>query len=113
MSKNTGAVLGSQILFCITHELFLFVITMKKIQEIKVPCVKMDSMEEFGSLDSPEFENIFVVTDFQKSVFNDLYKADCRIVGPPVILNCAQMGEVRNTRLSAQEYIFINVFFES
>lgn len=61
--------------------------------EIKVPCVKMDSMEEFGSLDSPEFENIFVVTDFQTSVFNDLYKADCRIVGPPVILNCAQMGE--------------------
>ncbi|XP_055481952.1 protein ECT2 isoform X2 [Psammomys obesus] len=61
--------------------------------ELKVPCVKMDSMEEFGSLDSPEFENIFVVTDFQNSVFNDLYKNDCRIVGPPVILSCAQKGE--------------------
>ncbi|KAH0507433.1 Protein ECT2 [Microtus ochrogaster] len=61
--------------------------------EIKVPCVKMDSMEEFGSLDSPEFENVFVVTDFQNSVFNDLRKTDCRIVGPPVILSCAQKGE--------------------
>ncbi|KAM7331019.1 hypothetical protein ACRRTK_010208 [Alexandromys fortis] len=53
----------------------------------------MDSMEEFGSLDSPEFENVFVVTDFQNSVFNDLRKTDCRIVGPPVILSCAQKGE--------------------
>ncbi|XP_003499838.1 protein ECT2 isoform X1 [Cricetulus griseus] len=61
--------------------------------EIKVPCVKMDSMEEFGGLDSPEFENVFVVTDFQNSVFNDLRKTDSRIVGPPVILNCAQKGE--------------------
>ncbi|EDL34917.1 ect2 oncogene, isoform CRA_c [Mus musculus] len=66
---------------------------LKALKEMKVPCVKMDSMEEFESLDSPEFENIFVVTDFQNSVFNDLYKADCRIVGPPVILNCAQRGE--------------------
>lgn len=64
-----------------------------------MPCVKMDSMEEFGSLDSPEFENVFVVTDFQNSVFNDLRKTDCRIVGPPVILSCAQKREVRNTYL--------------
>ncbi|OBS57634.1 hypothetical protein A6R68_11237, partial [Neotoma lepida] len=53
----------------------------------------MDSVEEFGDLDSPEFENVFVVTDFQNSLFNDLRKTDCRIVGPPVILNCAQKGE--------------------
>lgn len=64
-----------------------------------MPCVKMDSMEEFGSLDSPEFENVFVVTDFQNSVFSDLRKTDCRIVGPPVILSCAQKGEVRNIHL--------------
>uniref|UniRef100_A0A8C5K0Z5 Ect2 oncogene n=1 Tax=Jaculus jaculus TaxID=51337 RepID=A0A8C5K0Z5_JACJA len=61
--------------------------------EIKVPCVKMDSMEELKGLDSPEYENVFVVTDFQESVFDDLHKADCRIVGPPVILSCAQKGE--------------------
>lgn len=65
-----------------------------------MPCVKMDSMEEFGGLDSPEFENVFVVTDFQNSVFNDLRKTDSRIVGPPVILNCAQKGEVRKIDLS-------------
>ncbi|XP_039092452.1 LOW QUALITY PROTEIN: protein ECT2 [Hyaena hyaena] len=61
--------------------------------EIKVPFVKMESVEEFESLESPEFENVFIVMDFQDSVFNDLYKADQRIIGPPVILNCAQKGE--------------------
>ncbi|XP_023573575.1 protein ECT2 [Octodon degus] len=61
--------------------------------DIKVPCVTMDSMEEFESLDSPEFENVFIVTEFQDSVFNDLHKGDCRIIGPPVVLSCAQKGE--------------------
>ncbi|XP_058517072.1 protein ECT2 isoform X3 [Ochotona princeps] len=61
--------------------------------EIKVPFVKMESLEELEDLDSPEFENVFVVTDFQDSVFTDLHKTDCRIVGPPVMLNCAQKGE--------------------
>ncbi|TKC33688.1 hypothetical protein EI555_010211 [Monodon monoceros] len=63
--------------------------------EIKVPFVKMESVEEFKSLDSPEFENVFIVMDFQDSVFNELYKTDCRVIGPPVVLNCAQKGEVR------------------
>ncbi|XP_072608304.1 protein ECT2 isoform X5 [Vulpes vulpes] len=65
----------------------------KALKEIKVPFVKMESLEEFEGLDSPEFENVFVVTDFQDSVFNELHKTDYRIVGPPVILNCAQKGE--------------------
>uniref|UniRef100_A0A2K6GS50 Epithelial cell transforming 2 n=1 Tax=Propithecus coquereli TaxID=379532 RepID=A0A2K6GS50_PROCO len=55
--------------------------------------VKMESMEEFEGLDSPEFENVFIVMDFQDSVFNDLYKADCRIIGPPVVLHCSQKRE--------------------
>ncbi|ELR60586.1 Protein ECT2 [Bos mutus] len=61
--------------------------------EIKLPFVKMESVEEFKSLDSPEFENVFIVMDFQDSVFNELYKADCRVIGPPVVLNCAEKGE--------------------
>uniref|UniRef100_A0A2K6M1J2 Epithelial cell transforming 2 n=1 Tax=Rhinopithecus bieti TaxID=61621 RepID=A0A2K6M1J2_RHIBE len=61
--------------------------------DIKVGFVKMESVEEFEGLDSPEFENVFVVTDFQDSVFNDLYKADCRVIGPPIVLNCSQKGE--------------------
>uniref|UniRef100_A0A8C0JV18 Epithelial cell transforming 2 n=1 Tax=Canis lupus dingo TaxID=286419 RepID=A0A8C0JV18_CANLU len=65
----------------------------KALKEIKVPFVKMESLEEFEGLDSPEFENVFIVTDFQDSVFNELHKMDHRIVGPPVILNCAQKGE--------------------
>ncbi|KAM5274972.1 protein ECT2 isoform 2-T5 [Hipposideros larvatus] len=61
--------------------------------EIKAPFVKMESLEEFESLDAPEFENIFIVTDFQDPVFNELYKTDCRVIGPPVVLNCAQKRE--------------------
>ncbi|XP_065798643.1 protein ECT2 isoform X6 [Muntiacus reevesi] len=65
----------------------------KALKEIKVPFVKMESVEEFKSLESPEFENVFIVMDFQDSVFNELYKADCRVIGPPVVLNCAENGE--------------------
>lgn len=69
----------------------------------------MDSMEEFESLDSPEFENVFIVTEFQDSLFNDLHKGDCRIIGPPVVLNCAQKGEVRYFCLLAIFYMSVNV----
>uniref|UniRef100_A0A2K5JS56 Epithelial cell transforming 2 n=1 Tax=Colobus angolensis palliatus TaxID=336983 RepID=A0A2K5JS56_COLAP len=65
----------------------------KALKDIKVGFIKMESVEEFEGLDSPEFENVFVVTDFQDSVFNDLYKADCRVIGPPIVLNCSQKGE--------------------
>ncbi|XP_070229198.1 protein ECT2 isoform X4 [Bos mutus] len=65
----------------------------RALKEIKLPFVKMESVEEFKSLDSPEFENVFIVMDFQDSVFNELYKADCRVIGPPVVLNCAEKGE--------------------
>ncbi|KAM9038032.1 protein ECT2 isoform X1 [Sarcophilus harrisii] len=61
--------------------------------EIKVPYLKMESVKDFEASDSPEFENIFVVMDFEDAVFSDLYKADYRIVGPPVVLNCAKKGE--------------------
>ncbi|XP_023371529.1 protein ECT2 isoform X4 [Otolemur garnettii] len=65
----------------------------KALKEIKAHFVKMESMEEFEGLDSPEFENVFIVMDFQDSVFNDLYKTDCRVIGPPVVLQCSQKGE--------------------
>ncbi|KAM8805170.1 protein ECT2 isoform 2-T2 [Eudromia elegans] len=66
---------------------------LKALEEIKMPYIKMDSIEELGDSDSPEFETVFVVADFQDSMFNNLYKADCRVVGPPVVLHCAQKGE--------------------
>ncbi|NXI43471.1 ECT2 protein, partial [Galbula dea] len=61
--------------------------------EIKVPYIKTDKIEELGDSDSPEFETVFVVSDFQGSVFANLCKADCRVIGPPVVLHCAQKGE--------------------
>lgn len=64
------------------------------LKEIKTPYIKTDSIEELGDSDSPEFETIFVVSDFQAPVFSNLCKADCRVIGPPVLLHCAQKGEV-------------------
>ncbi|NP_001088296.1 epithelial cell transforming 2 S homeolog [Xenopus laevis] len=61
--------------------------------EIKVPCIKTDSVEEFVEADTPEFESVFVISDFQKPAYRFLYKADCRVLGPPIILYCAQKGE--------------------
>ncbi|XP_056214690.1 protein ECT2 isoform X2 [Falco biarmicus] len=61
--------------------------------EIKVPYIKTDTIEELGDSDSPEFETIFVVSDFQDCIFNNLCKADCRVIGPPVVLHCARKGE--------------------
>uniref|UniRef100_A0A8B9D0L0 Epithelial cell transforming 2 n=1 Tax=Anser cygnoides TaxID=8845 RepID=A0A8B9D0L0_ANSCY len=66
---------------------------LKALEEIKVPYIKTDTIEELGDSDSPEFETVFVVTDFQDSIFNSLCKADCRVVGPPVVLHCARKGE--------------------
>ncbi|NWH34031.1 ECT2 protein, partial [Chloropsis hardwickii] len=61
--------------------------------EIKMPYIKTDTIEELGDSDSPEFETIFVVPDFQAPIFSNLCKADCRLIGPPVVLRCAQRGE--------------------
>uniref|UniRef100_A0A8D0FMM8 Epithelial cell transforming 2 n=1 Tax=Strix occidentalis caurina TaxID=311401 RepID=A0A8D0FMM8_STROC len=66
---------------------------LKALEEIKVPYIKTDTLEELGDSDSPEFETIFVVSDFQDSIFSNLCKADCRVIGPPVVLHCAQKGE--------------------
>ncbi|XP_030432123.1 protein ECT2 isoform X1 [Gopherus evgoodei] len=61
--------------------------------EIKVPYIKMESVEEFGESESPEFETVFVVADFQDSILENLCKFDCRVLGPPIVLHCAQKGE--------------------
>ncbi|XP_065266719.1 protein ECT2 isoform X2 [Emys orbicularis] len=61
--------------------------------EIKVPYIKMESVEEFGDSESPEFETVFVVADFQDSILENLCKFDCRVLGPPIVLHCAQKGE--------------------
>ncbi|XP_033372631.1 protein ECT2 isoform X3 [Parus major] len=66
---------------------------LKALEEIKMPYIKTDTIEELGDSDSPEFETIFVVSDFQAPIFSNLCKADCRVIGPPVVLQCAQKGE--------------------
>ncbi|XP_041323741.1 protein ECT2 isoform X3 [Pyrgilauda ruficollis] len=66
---------------------------LKALEEIKTPYIKTDTIEELGDSDSPEFETIFVVSDFQAPIFSNLCRADCRVIGPPVVLHCAQKGE--------------------
>ncbi|KAL9844877.1 protein ECT2 isoform 7-T10 [Geothlypis trichas] len=66
---------------------------LKALEEIKMPYIKTDTIEELGDADCPEFETIFVVSDFQAPILSKLCKADCRVIGPPVVLHCAQKGE--------------------
>ncbi|XP_068137144.1 protein ECT2 isoform X2 [Hyperolius riggenbachi] len=66
---------------------------LKALEEIKLPYVTTESVEEYAEADAPEFENVFVISDFQHPLFKYLYKADCRVLGPPIILYCAQKGE--------------------
>lgn len=60
-----------------------------------MPYIKTDSVEEYEDTESPEIETVFVISDFQDSVFEGLHKADCRVLGPPIIQHCARKGEVR------------------
>lgn len=55
-------------------------------------------MEEYRDADATEFETVFVVADFHAPVFDELRKADCRVLGPPVVMHCARKGEVRIQR---------------
>ncbi|KAJ6660983.1 hypothetical protein lerEdw1_017003 [Lerista edwardsae] len=61
--------------------------------EIKVPYIKTDSVEGYEDSESPEIETVFVIADFQDSVFEGLHKTDCRVLGPPIIKHCARKGE--------------------
>ncbi|XP_056421176.1 protein ECT2 isoform X2 [Hyla sarda] len=66
---------------------------LKALEGIKHPYVTTESVEEYADADAPEFENVFVISDFQHPSFRYLYKADCRVLGPPIVLYCAQKGE--------------------
>ncbi|XP_034737350.1 protein ECT2 isoform X3 [Etheostoma cragini] len=65
----------------------------KALQDINIPCIMTDNIQEFGDGDSTNFETVFVLTDFDSSDYNYLYKHDNRIVGPPVVLHCAATEE--------------------
>nr|XP_014346922.1 PREDICTED: protein ECT2 [Latimeria chalumnae] len=61
--------------------------------EIKVPCIKAESVEEFGDGENAEFETIFILSNFLGHVYDFLHKSDHRILGPPIVLYCTQKGE--------------------
>ncbi|KAL7990993.1 hypothetical protein Chor_014423, partial [Crotalus horridus] len=79
----------SAIAICVIYK-YIFIETM---QDIKVPYIKMESMKTYDDSDSPEAEAVFVLSDFEDPIFSNLYKADCRIFGPPIVFQCAKKGE--------------------
>ncbi|XP_060538801.1 protein ECT2 isoform X2 [Pantherophis guttatus] len=63
------------------------------LEDIKVPYIKMESMKTCDDSESPEVEAVFVISDFEEPIFSNMNKADCRILGPPVVFQCAKKGE--------------------
>ncbi|XP_068599492.1 protein ECT2 [Brachionichthys hirsutus] len=61
--------------------------------DINAPCIITDNVQEFGDGENTDFETVFVLTDFESPDYAYLYKRDNRIVGPPVVLNCAAKEE--------------------
>jgi len=41
-----------------------------------------------------DYETVFIVDNFDGSIFQQLQRAQCRIVSPAVMLHCAMYGEV-------------------
>uniref|UniRef100_A0A8C9RFX6 Epithelial cell transforming 2 n=1 Tax=Scleropages formosus TaxID=113540 RepID=A0A8C9RFX6_SCLFO len=66
---------------------------LKAVEDINMPCIKTFNAKEFGDGESAEFETVFVLTDFKSPDYTHLYKNEQRIVGPPVVLHCAQRQE--------------------
>ncbi|XP_048028113.1 protein ECT2 isoform X3 [Megalobrama amblycephala] len=65
----------------------------KALQDINTPCIKTDNVRDFGDGENCEFENVFVLKDFQAPEYSFLYKNDSRILGPPAVMHCASKGE--------------------
>ncbi|ETE68426.1 Protein ECT2, partial [Ophiophagus hannah] len=58
-----------------------------------ITALEMESMKTCDDSESPEAEAVFVISDFEEPIFSNLNKADCRILGPPVVFHCAKQGE--------------------
>ncbi|CAG01150.1 unnamed protein product [Tetraodon nigroviridis] len=61
--------------------------------DINTPCLTTDAVEQFADADNTDFETVFVLTDFDSPQYHHLYKRDNRIMGPPVVLQCAMKEE--------------------
>ncbi|KAG2462944.1 ECT2 protein, partial [Polypterus senegalus] len=72
---------------------------LKALQDIKVPFRKVDNVQDFADGESTEFETVFVMEDFHCPEFTCLYKNDNRIIGPPIVLQCAMREEVKLVNL--------------
>ncbi|XP_041038911.1 protein ECT2 isoform X1 [Carcharodon carcharias] len=65
---------------------------LKALEEIKLPFVKLGSVEDFDN-ENHEMETIFVLKEFEDQPYETLHKMNARILGPPVVLHCARKRE--------------------
>ncbi|XP_034439772.1 protein ECT2 isoform X2 [Hippoglossus hippoglossus] len=65
----------------------------KALQDINIPCIISENVQEFGDEEGTDFETVFVLTEFDSPDYSYLYKRDNRIIGPPVVLHCAAKEE--------------------
>ncbi|XP_043926707.1 protein ECT2 [Protopterus annectens] len=66
---------------------------LKALEDIKMPCIKAESMEELGNLENTDFEAIFVLPDFKDPAFDYLNSPENRVLGPPIVMLCARRKE--------------------
>uniref|UniRef100_A0A4W3GHI9 Epithelial cell transforming 2 n=1 Tax=Callorhinchus milii TaxID=7868 RepID=A0A4W3GHI9_CALMI len=66
---------------------------LQALQELKISFIKSEGAEDFGHEENAEFETLYVLGEFEGQIYDTLRKTDGRILGPPVVLHCAQKGE--------------------
>lgn len=54
----------------------------------------MSSNTGFEFMKDADEDTVFVVENFEGSIFQQLYKEGCRIVAPPVVIKSAKMKKV-------------------
>lgn len=54
----------------------------------------MYSNTGFEFMKDADEDTVFIVENFEGSIFQQLYKEGCRIVAPPVVVKSAKMKEV-------------------
>lgn len=67
------------------------------LQDISTPHMSTNNLQEFQEDESAQHESVFVLTDFDSDDYIYLYKREKRVVGPPVVLHCAEKQEVSSS----------------
>ena len=64
-------------------------------QGLDITFVTSNDGHEYLDQDDSCYETVFIISDFESNIFNELKQARIRILGPPVIAAVALSNEVR------------------